>query len=264
MTEIVETKKETLQFNLPKWYPLNMEKLRVIQKLNPSVRLNKTSKYKLRIEEAEFSFNDFEWIELSMPTDFILNEDKFNELEEINGDNEISQIELDENGLIILKMGTFSEIAALTAMIISSFVVWASIQKKGRVYPENGGFSFLSANNINGFIVRLPDVSYIDFAKAPKEVQASWKQKRIPIPPTLAIEIVSSKYGLKPALKKAEEVWMHYGSDLCLVICPFSEKLYIFEQGKGNYTEQSIYEPFSHPLLPGYEVNFGDYLKELE
>ena len=71
----------------------------------------------------------------------------------------------------------------------------------------------------------------------------------------LVIEIVS-------AIKKVETVWMKVGVDVALVICPYSEKIYIFEKGATGYKEQSIYQDFSHPLLPGYSENFGKYLQE--
>ncbi|MCX8000885.1 MAG: Uma2 family endonuclease, partial [Leptospiraceae bacterium] len=110
-------------------------------------------------------------------------------------------------------------------------------------------------------IRRIPDISYISFESVPKEVQKKWKGF-IPTPPNLVIEIVSAKYGLKQDLTKMQNVWMKTGVDVGIVICPFSEKIFIFEKGKPNYTEQSIHSDFSHPLLPDYSENFGKYLEE--
>jgi hypothetical protein len=55
---------------------------------------------------------------------------------------------------------------------------------------------------------------------------------------------------------------MATGVDVGIVVCPFSEKIYIFEKGTNGYITQSIYENFSHPLLPGYSENYGKFLKK--
>ena len=159
-------------------------------------------------------------------------------------------------------MGTFSIIGLITSGIIISLGYWAKQRKKGRVWSETTEYHF-THDKTGGKLVRMADVSFISYEDVPEEKQKQWGRSRIPVAPTLSVEIVSSKYGLKPALQKMEEVWMRYGTQLGLVVCPFSKTLFIFEHGKPGYHEQSIYEPFTHPLLPGYEGDFSEYVDEV-
>lgn len=76
----------------------------------------------------------------------------------------------------------------------------------------------------------------------------------------MALEIVSGKYGLKGDLDKMQTVWMPMGVDVGIVVCPYTETIYIFEKEKTGYTTQSIYKDFTHPFLPEYKENFGQYL----
>jgi Uma2 family endonuclease len=82
------------------------------------------------------------------------------------------------------------------------------------------------------------------------------QQNTILVAPTLAIEIVSARRGLNPALKKMELFWMKAGTDIGLVFCLFSKKVYIFEQGQPKYRSQDIYQIFTYPKLPNYKNDF--------
>ena len=193
-----------------------------------------------------------------------LTETEYNELEEMNED--LLTFETENYQKIYLRMGTFGIISAITAVIMASFVVWAQKYKNGRIYTEEGEYKFEREDETGEkqIIRRKPDISYISYDDVPEEEQNRWNKQYITTPATLAVEIVSSHRSLPKELKKMREVWMKYGTKLGLVICPFSKKIYVFEKDKEGYTEQSIYEKFTHELLPGYEGDFSMYIDEVE
>lgn len=253
----MKTKK---QIKLPDKYPLTDELLVDFRLLNADMAFDKDSDNTLVVEESAFNFYDYEFVEIKFPAR-IFPDSNFDELYEINDDQ--LNFEQPGNHSILLKMGIFDTIAIITATITASLVLWAKISKKGRVRSENGEYHLdktRKPDEKGG--VFMADVSYISYEKASEEEQKSW-QGRAPIPPSLSIEIVSSKYGLKPALRKMQDVWMHYGTELGVVICPFAKKYFVFENDIPGYEEYSIYDVFTHALLPGYEGDFSEYADEI-
>jgi Uma2 family endonuclease len=252
---------QPIEIKVPDKYPLTDSLVEEIQLMNLDLKIGKTNGNTLIVDELAYQFYDYGFVELKFPTSIFPDSD-FNELYEINEDE--LNFEQPGNHSIILKMGNFDPISILTALITSSIVVWAAIKKIGRVRNENGECFLAKAKEVyKGTGIYIADVSYISYDKVPREIQKTWKKHALEAP-TLCIEIVSSKYGLKPTLRKMEDVWMRFGTDVGLVICPFSKKLFIFEKDKLEYVEQDILEPFTHPLLPGYVGEYGKYLDEIE
>lgn len=249
-----EREVRTYTIRFPKSYPLK-ERITELQKLNPNFVLSVKGKNSLLVCESAFLLEDYGYFGLKLPG---FTWAMFEEMEKFN---EEMSFEFDDEEEIFIKMGIFALISALTAAVLSSLYVWAKAKNRGRVYADPGGYELDHPEQAGKKIRRIPDISYISFETVPEEVQKSWKGF-IPHPPNLVIEIVSAKEGLKTDLKKMESVWMKTGVDVGLVICPYTEKLCIFEKGKSSYTEQSLYSDFTHPLLPEYSENFGKYLKE--
>ncbi len=252
---------EQIKIKIPDKYQLSDGLVNEIQLLNSDLKIGTTNGNTLLVEENIFRFENYESIELKFPTS-VFPDSNFDELYDIN-ETELN-FEQPGNHSIILKMGTFYVIGLITGAIFASLFVWAKNSKKGRTLPEDTEYDFSDNEEELPEQIRMADSSYISYDKVSEEEQKKWGRKRIPIPPTLSIEVVSSKYGLKPALRKMQDVWMNYGTDLGVVVCPFSKKLYIFKKGKPGYTEQSIYKPFTHPLLPGYEGDFSEYVDEIQ
>jgi len=252
--------KEKKYIKLPDKFPITDDLLKEFRLLNADFHFGKEASNTLVFEETAFRFCDYEYVELKFPSS-IFTDSNFNELYEINDDQ--LNFEQPGNHSILLKMGILHIISLITGAIFVSVYLWAKISRKGRVRSENGEYHLdktKKPDEKGG--VFMADVSYISFDKASEEEQKSWKG-RAPIPPTLSIEIVSAKYGLKPALRKMKEVWMYYGTELGVVICPFSKKYFVFEKDVAGYKECAIYDKFIHPLLPGYEGDFSEYVDEV-
>ena len=151
-------------------------------------------------------------------------------------------------------------------VIIASFVIWAKNKNAGRVYTEEGEYKFETKdeNGEKQILRRKPDVSFISYTDHSEKELDSWNEQFIPKPATLIVEIVSSAKSLQKELDKMENIWLKHGTKLGLVICPFSKKIYTFEKGKKNYSTQSIYKKFTHPLLSDYEGDFSTYVDKVK
>ncbi|MCB1158186.1 MAG: Uma2 family endonuclease [Leptospiraceae bacterium] len=246
--------KETYHLIFPEQYPLP-PRIQELSRLNTELSLSYQENTLIIREAPPYAFRDYENFLLRLPG---FTEELFFQLEELNDE---THFEFDDNEEVIVKMSTFALISLLTGAVLTSLFIWAKSRKSGRVYTEDGGYMLESPDGKH--LHRMADISYIAYSKASQEEQASW-YSRIPIAPSLAVEIVSAKRGLKPALKKMKDIWMANGTELGFVICPFSKKIYIFEISKESYTEQSIFEDFTHPDLPGYKENFSEYAKKIK
>lgn len=243
--------------HFPKRYPIE-QKLEELQKANTNISLEYANGNSIIIQETtSFAFEDYECFTIKLPG---FNELKmFNRLAKLNKELNLEYSTAIEE--VIVRMGIFALVGLFTGAIVASLYAWAKSRNSGRVYSDPTGYRFKDPEHPGHIIERIPDVSYIDYTKASKEEQDSWKSY-IPKSPTLAIEVVSSKYGLKEALKKMKAIWLNNGTDIGLVICPFSKAIYIFELSQEGYKEQSIFDDVIHPLLPGYRENFGEYAKK--
>jgi Uma2 family endonuclease len=210
-------------------------------------------------DTASFVFEDYECFTVKLPG--FKGVKLFDSLGRLNREINFEYSTAKEE--VIIRMGTFALISLLTGAILASLYAWAKSRNSGRVYTENGTYEFTDPNNPQEIIRRMPDVSYIDYKKASEEEQDGWKSY-IPKSPSLAIEVVSSKYGLKEALEKMRDIWISNGTDVGLVICPFSKIIYVFELSKEGYKKQSIFDDVTHPILPGYKENFSEYAKKFD
>ena len=73
---------------------------------------------------------------------------------------------------------------------------WASRFNSGEIQADPTEYELDDPKGSGKKIRRIPDVSYISYETASEEVQDNW-DGFIPIPPNMAMEIVSAKYGLK-------------------------------------------------------------------
>jgi hypothetical protein len=253
----------TIKIKLPDKYLLNESLIDEFRLLNLDLQIDSTNNNILVIEELAFDFDDCGIIELKFPA-WVFPNSNFEELYELNIENDTLNFEQPGNHSIILKMGTYYSLKIIEMAIGASLYNWATMNKTGTVPEAHGEYYLNGINKPKGRSnVYMADVSFISFEKVSEEVQDSW-EKRALVAPTLCIEFVSSKYGLKPDLRKMENVWMQHGTDVGVVVCPFSKKLFIFQKGITDYTEQSIYEPFTHPLLPGYSGDFSIHVNKIK
>ncbi len=247
----------------PESFPADASMDEVLQQKNEDIRLYFTENKQLTISEKAFAFSDVPYLEFYLPhniTESQLNEfvAANNTLQYVKGVRQVG-FEWNGNNLIFIKMGTFAIISAITMAIGAGLFFWATKNKRGRVYTEEGEYSLSNPQNSNCKERRKPDVSYISYEQVPENIQNSWTNSFIDSPPTLAIEVVSTKKGLEKELSKMKQFWMTAGARIGLVVCPFTKTIYIFESGK-PMTTQSVYQKFTHPLLPGYQGDFSAYM----
>lgn len=244
---------EPYSIRIPASYQVK-ERLQELQRVNLDYELSIEDDNLLLIAEKNFLLEEFGYFGVKLPG---FTAEMFDELHELN---EEINFEFDDKEEIFIKMGIFALIGLLTMAIGASIYNWARSKKSGNVYSDPTEYEVDDPERPGKKLVRIPDISYISYESASKETQNSWKGF-IKVPPNLVIEIVSAKRGLKGDLKKMETIWMKNGADVGLVICSFTEMIYIFEKGTEGYKTQSIHSDFSHPLLPGYTDNFGQYLE---
>jgi hypothetical protein len=248
---------------IPEKYKITPPLIEEFKLLNLDLAIQQAPENSIILSEYGYKWDDYEFVELKFPTN-IFPDSNFDELYEINIENKQVNFEQPGNHSIIFKMGTFDTISLITGAIFASIYFWAKYKKSGRVREANVEYYLDKTKNPKEKgAVNMADVSYISYDKAPEAVQKTW-QGRIPIAPTLSIEIVSARFGLKPALRKMKKVWMDNGTDIGVVVCPFSKKIFIFDKFTTSYQEQSIYTKFTHPLLPGYEGDFSEYVDEIK
>jgi Uma2 family endonuclease len=256
---ITLTETDVINIKIPDIYELTDEKIAAIRLFNPAYSFIWEGGSNLILEAKGFALTDFRYHDIHIPE---FNQRMFYSLCEINEENTVN-FEFSTNKIHV-RMSTFGIISAMTGLIIVSLGMWVQLAKCGRFYTEDGQYKLTDPDNPDEEIQRNPDVSFVSYTKASEEKQDEWVHSFITTHPTLSIEIVSARKSLKATLRKMYDVWMRVGTDLGLVICPFTKKIYIFEQGKTEYREQSIYEPFTHPLLPGYTGDFSGYVDKIE
>ena len=103
-------------------------------------------------------------------------------------------------------MGIFAIIGAFTALVTASLIHWVRKNKLGKPYVDPTEYD-LEIKPEEKRQKRVPDFSFISYNKVPRALQTTWK-KRIPVSPTLAVEIVSAKKGLQKDLNKMQTVWI--------------------------------------------------------
>jgi len=245
-------KSSPLILHFPASYQL-AEKFLSLRKLNSALHLELKSQDELWIFEKDFSFAHFESVDLYFPENQLIS---YQELLELEVQSTHYRLEQTPQKIIII-MATSSLIGFLTFAVLGSIYLWISKTKKGRGYAETTPYKFVDEHGHE--IRREADASFIAFEDCSEEVQNSWEGGAAQAPPTFVVEVVSAKYGTKSARKKMEEVWMYHGAKVGIVICPFTEKIYVYDQN--GTSEQSTDETFQHPDLEGYE---GDFSKEIQ
>jgi len=192
-----------------------------------------------------------------------LSEKEYNELQILY--RGVFRLETDNYQTIYLHLGALANISAITGAIHASLENWANEHKSGKVYTGESEFTFTRTNERGNVEIlrRRADISFISYSEVPEVEQKKWTNSLISHAPTLAIEIVSSAKRLQAELDKMAEIWIKQGARLGIVICPFSKRTFIFERNQAKYREQSIFEVFTHPLLPGYKGNFSEYANEV-
>lgn len=250
-------KTDCFELYIPTKFKLSEDIVQAIQLLNHDLIIDFRKDNGIGIKSHKVDFWEQKYIELKFPKGFM----PVGSFEEITSNRD--RLHFEQKGeAIYIKMGTIYTIGLITMAIGASLYMWAKKNKTGRVLPENSTYQWTDKDT-GETEKRMADISYISYKKAPESEQKKWG-KNCPIAPTLSIEVVSAKYGLKPALQKMQYIWMYFGTDLGVVVCPYSKKLYIFEKEKSTYKEQSIYQKFTHPLLPDYEGDFSEYVDEID
>ncbi len=239
------------ELRFPKSYDLD---LMVLQQKNPNLELNLAENHILKIHVPVLELEKYEFFKIQLPQSLNHPEIEFLEIE-----NNDDRLEFDFPYLIY-STGIDLIISTITAVILSQLVMWALKNKKGGVYTEDADYKIPDPDNPDEIIWVKADITYISYDKVPESKQDTYKKDGIvgsQKAPTVAVEIASNRYQRKALIWKMRFKWMFLGTNLGIVVCPFKKELYIFEKGSYDYTTQSIYEPFMHPLLEGLVWDFS-------
>jgi Uma2 family endonuclease len=246
---------ETILLKFPPELALDSLTSKLLSEFNPEILVEIKDENCITIHGKDFPFCDIDFIGLKLPQKLEISYNQFEGFCELN---ELYKIERIENDVIRIYMGTPEMIGALTALILIVIGNWVRSHKQGKCYSEAVRFDFKQNDDIKTFEC---DFSYIAFEKATKEYLN--QHRFINIAPTFCIEIVSAKKGLKQNLRKMENEWMSAGTDIGLVVCPHSQKYFLFEKDKTGYQTFDFTIPFIHSLLPGLIVDFDAHWREV-
>jgi len=249
--------KATISLRLPAQYSVSDDNLKTIVAVNSHLNLRKGRGNSLILKGKDFTLPEKRFFALYLHG---FSEQLYEQTQKLNQKKHFG-LQYAGN-LIYLEMGTFGLISALTAIIIGSLVYWNQTARKGRVYTEEGEYKLPNPENAQDKIRVKPDVSFISYEKVSEKQQNVWRNSFINVPPTLVIEIVSSKSSLKETQEKMQNIWMQSGAQIGLVINPYEKKIYIYEKGKKRTKVQSTLKPFMHQILPGYIGDFSAYADE--
>ncbi len=255
----------SLTVTFPNFYLLSAKLISQMRSLNQHLRIKKSFDNSLIINGTRtFSVEKHRRVKLELVENFSENWDKIVELEKVNENNCITFELLNLNKTLIVRKGMGGTLSILTAVIMGSLVVWALAKAIGYIYSEDGDFLVEDPKNPGKKIKRKPDISLVKFDKLSEEKQLNLLDgKPVPVAPNVVFEIVSQKNDLDETLEKMV-LWMENDVELGIVVDPYSEKIYIFEKNVEHYKEQSIFEPFTHYLLPDYVGDYSSLVQKIK
>ncbi len=237
--------KNVIELFLPQNLLFDNEILSRFRERNQHILLKYQAKKRmLLISEKEFSFSDYSFVEIFFPTNISFSYPEFEEFCSLN-DNFI--IELDKN---IIRINNINFNFAILDFISSiNFVIsnWNRSMKLGKIFTSKLQFN-LSENKF--LCADIPFVRFPVFTKINSV--------------TFVIEIVSAKNDLNKDIKKMQEDWFPNGTEIGLVVNPYTEKYYLFENNFHFYTEFDFKIVFTHSLLPELELNFDELWQEAQ
>ena len=114
----------------------------------------------------------------------------------------------------------------------------------GRVFGADAGFILFADRDT----VRAPDAAFVTFERLP-ELTGTY----VPIPPDLAVEVLSPTHRLADALSKAS-MYLQAGVPLVWLIDPRNHTATIFRQDKGPITIEADGVLDGEQVLPGFTL----------
>ncbi|TAH18153.1 MAG: Uma2 family endonuclease [Cytophagales bacterium] len=247
---------ESIIIKFPKGVSYTAAQFDALQALNKEVRIKPNKKgNQITFHESEFPFDEVSFFHVQLPTDFVITEEQF---EEICNINDSAKLEFDDYNQLTINMLTTAIVSAFTALIIVTILNWARTHKKGRVYGETGRYDLL--DTMEKMKRRAADASYLSYESAPSALQNQWRF--VQVPPDLAIEVVSAPQSLQKEIDKMRNDWIRGGTKVGIVVNPHTQNYYVFELGDIGYTPYSFNIPFTHYLFPSLSLSFNDLLNE--
>lgn len=120
----------------------------------------------------------------------------------------------------------------------------------GRAFPADAGFVLFADRNT----VRAPDAAFVRFDRLPELTEAF-----VPIPPDLAVEVISPTDRLADVLSKAS-MYLQAGVPLVWVIDPRKHTATIFRQDEGPVTIGKDGVLDGEEVLPGFTLPLAKLL----
>lgn len=247
---------ESIIIKFPKSISYTAAQLAALQALNKEVGIKANKKGdQITFYESTFSFDEASFFHIQLPQDFIITDEQF---EEICNINSTAKLEFDDYNQLTINMLTTAIVSAFTLAIGAIIYFWATKNKKGRAYDATGRYDLLG--EMEKMKRRAADASYLSYESAPSALQNQWKF--IQVPPDLAIEVVSAPQSLQKEIDKMRNDWIRGGTKVGIVVNPHTQNYYVFELGDIGYTPYNFNIPFTHYLFPSLSLNFNDLLNE--
>lgn len=162
---------------------------------------------------------------------------------EARPENQDKHFELIE-GEIIEKMASFLP-SAIAQQVAFALMLYLKQNPLGYLTGSDGGYIMPNGNRL------IPDVGYISKTRLP-----TFPPREVPIPPDLAVEVVSPTDDLREVQKKAR-LYVQYGVKMVWVVYPEDQNVDVYEPAEGGVLVKSfdLEGVLSCPaLLPDFEL----------
>ena len=189
----------------------------------------------------------FECIQLRLPAEWQLTEDIFLDLCALN---EGWEFETTADGELAVMPGTGRKNSKRAADILIDVGNWSRAGGEGEIHPGDG-----TVRHPDG-VLRSPDVAWISPERV-NQRQEGYDGVLIPVCPDFIVEIRSRSDSVARQQEKMEQ-WMAYGARLGWLIDAYSERVWIYREGRDEPEELDRPAELSgEDVLPGLTVNMS-------
>ncbi len=149
-------------------------------------------------------------------------------------------------GKVVPMSPTHQRHGEIAALLVGYLFEYVRARQAGRLYTAEAGFILERDPDT----VRAPDVMFVRAERLPAEDQATGY---LPVPPDLAVEIISPSDKFGEVMAKAHS-YLGGGVGLVWVVDPQAGRVYVFEQGNKTETLSSDDVLKGGDVLPGFEL----------
>ena len=168
--------------------------------------------------------------------------------------NKDRELEMDENGNIIIMEPTGLETSHYNSELNAELVNWNRQEKKGIVGDSNAGFTLPDG------AVRSPDVSWVSKERLKNITKEEFK-KFAPVSPEFTLELKSENDKLADLQTKSLK-YISNGCLLCWLIDRDTQTVYIYRANGSHEVINGFHKKLSgENVLPGFELDLSILLE---